>query len=488
MTAVPAHQSGGEDVSPRPSTPLSLGWSVGIVGVSVSAITVNAMLLVFMVSLLHIDAALAGALLTGVRVCDIALDTWVGTLSDRTRSRWGRRRPWLLAGGLLCPVALLMLFNPPPLPGGVAMPAYIAGVVVVFYAAYSVFSVPHMSMPIEMSDRPQDRARLMSFRAGFLAVGGLIGVGLAPKLVGMLGGGRPAFSTMSLVMGAIAFSAMLTSFACTGSARSLAPTVTRSSGLGVLRTRSFSLLLVAKFLAFSSTGLNATVGLVFHSLITRRGAEGFAQYGIGQALPALASIPVWAWLIKRYDKRWMLIASLLVFGAAWVSWALATSEDTDLLFFARCAVLGTTTTGMSFLMATILTDCADDDLARSGLRREGTMAGLFIATEKLAYAFNPLVAGTVLHATGFRSGQAISAHMVQSPSAVTGVIIVACLLPAATAWLAIIPAIASARSRRAPSKLADEVPSAGSLARPGAPTTSRTRTIKTAPGFGSGRR
>ena len=433
-----------------PSIGLSLGWSVGLVGVAVTAITVNAMLLAFMVSLLHIDPAVAGTILTVVRVFDIALDWWIGTLSDRTRSRWGRRRPWLLAGSLFCPMAVVMLFNPPSSQSDLFVSVYVAAGVVLFYTAYSVFAVPHMSMPVEMSDRPADRARLMSFRSGFVAVGGLIGVGLGPQLVGRLGGDRFAFSTMSLVMGAIAFAAMFTSFATTRSARTLAPSVVGSSSFGVLRTRSFAFLLAAKFLAYSALGLNATVGLVFHSLVTRRGPVGFAEYGIGQSLAALAFLPLWFWLAKRHDRRRLLIVNLVVSGVAWASWAWATPQDSDILFYARSAVLGITNTGVSFLVATILTECADDDFARTGLRREGTMAGLFIATEKLAFASNPLVAGLVLQATGFRGGQAINAGMEQGPSAVMGVIAVACLLPAAATWLAILPATGCARSLRLP--------------------------------------
>ena len=70
-----------------------LGWSIGTLGVSVLLNTQNAAVLFFFVTVLKIEPVVAGAIITGSKLYDVVTDPLMGTLTDRTRSRWGRRRP-----------------------------------------------------------------------------------------------------------------------------------------------------------------------------------------------------------------------------------------------------------------------------------------------------------------------------------------------------------------------------------------------------------
>jgi Na+/melibiose symporter-like transporter len=95
--------------------PLSLrfSWGIGTLGPVTLLYVVNFALLFFMTNLLGIGAAMAGLLIFGARIFDLAFDLGVGALSDRTVTRWGRRRPWMFAGGLLSAAGCVMLFNVP---------------------------------------------------------------------------------------------------------------------------------------------------------------------------------------------------------------------------------------------------------------------------------------------------------------------------------------------------------------------------------------
>uniref|UniRef100_UPI0035CBFC8A MFS transporter n=1 Tax=uncultured Sphingomonas sp. TaxID=158754 RepID=UPI0035CBFC8A len=99
------------------AAPLSFGicagWGLGTLAVAALFNAVNVLLLRYVVDFVGIGAALAGSLIGLSKLYDAVIDPLVGAASDRTRSRWGRRRPFLLFGGVLLAIAALLLFNVP---------------------------------------------------------------------------------------------------------------------------------------------------------------------------------------------------------------------------------------------------------------------------------------------------------------------------------------------------------------------------------------
>ena len=163
---------------------LKFGWGIGAVGSVTMMIVVNVMLLFFMVSVLGVSPALAGLILGAVRLADMVVDPLMGVLSDRTRSRWGRRRPWMLGGALGSGIATVALFHVPSFESLIGTALYMAAALAAYYLSYSMFYVPYIAMPAEMTDDYDERTSIMSFRTAFSGVAGLIGLGLAPFLFG----------------------------------------------------------------------------------------------------------------------------------------------------------------------------------------------------------------------------------------------------------------------------------------------------------------
>ncbi|MXW73342.1 MAG: hypothetical protein F4002_03985, partial [Chromatiales bacterium] len=97
--------------------PLSLkaGWGVGSMGCLGMLFIVNVFVLFFLVNHLGVDPALAGLILFITRIYDVFSDPMIGFLSDTTRSRWGRRRPWMALGAFMSGLALILTFNVPAL-------------------------------------------------------------------------------------------------------------------------------------------------------------------------------------------------------------------------------------------------------------------------------------------------------------------------------------------------------------------------------------
>ncbi|MDE0489872.1 MAG: MFS transporter, partial [Gammaproteobacteria bacterium] len=134
--------------------PLSLkaGWGVGSMGCLGMLYIVNVFVLYFLVNHLGVDPALAGLILFITRIYDVFSDPMIGFLSDTTRSRWGRRRPWMALGAFMSGLALILTFNAPALASMNALAIYQLIVLIAYFTGYTLFYVPFMAMPAEMTD------------------------------------------------------------------------------------------------------------------------------------------------------------------------------------------------------------------------------------------------------------------------------------------------------------------------------------------------
>ena len=113
----------------------------------------------------------------------VAADPMAGIISDRSQTRWGRRRPFILGGGLLAAFCFVLLFVVPDIERQMVLFAYMTAVYLLLNTGYSLFAVPYLTMASEMSNKPDERTTLLSFRNAFLAVGLIIAGAFAPKIV-----------------------------------------------------------------------------------------------------------------------------------------------------------------------------------------------------------------------------------------------------------------------------------------------------------------
>ncbi len=416
---------------------LKFGWGIGAVGSVTMMIVVNVMLLFFMVSVLGISPAVAGLMLGAVRLADMMVDPLMGVISDRTQSRWGRRRPWMLAGAIGSGIATVALFNVPSFENSTSMVLYMGALLAAYYLSYSTFYVPYIAMPAEMTEDYDERTSIMSFRTAFSGVAGLIGLGLAPFLIGLFGSTREGFGKMGWVIGACVAATMLIAVATTGSAREspAGGRVSLANSIGVLRNRNFSMLLLAKLVALFAIACNAAVALLFQVHYTTRGAGGLAIIGTSQHLTTIVAIAGWLWLAQRFEKRTLLIWSLVGYAAVSLSWLASGPTETDAVFLLRGIVIGIFYAGVVLLTLSMLPDVTTDEQRRTGRQVGGSMAGLFAGIEKTAWALAPVATGIALSLTGFVGGK--DPGVVQSAEAIRGIALVATVVPAIAFLLAI---------------------------------------------------
>ena len=143
---------------------LKMGWASGAFGIALLFNGIGALVFFYMIGILKIEPALAGSLIFVVKLLGAFTDASVGAWSDRIVSPRGRRRPFLFWGAFICSASFTMIFTAPVFAQMWQTAAYVFVGLCLFSLGYSVFNVPYLAMPAEMTDSYHERSSIHSFR------------------------------------------------------------------------------------------------------------------------------------------------------------------------------------------------------------------------------------------------------------------------------------------------------------------------------------
>jgi GPH family glycoside/pentoside/hexuronide:cation symporter len=397
-------------------TGLLLGWSAGALTSSMSINAFGFFLLPFMTSRLDIAATLAGGIIAINKLLGLGLDPLVGWLSDRTTGRLGRRRPYILAGSVLLPASLMLLFAPPLfIDTTLRQTVYFTAAVLLFGVSYSVLRIPFLTMSAEMTSDRLTRSRMIAFKILAISVGTLVGMSLAPALLDWFGGDRASYGKMAAVLSGVALAAGLTCFFTTQKARFATRVVLTGRNFGVTFQASCSIYFVV-FVMGKSVGL-------------------LAPYYLVLTLATLASQPFWLWFVRRYGKRITFIAATILYAFAILGWLWVAKMPELWPLFITGAAVGVAGGGGTLSLESTLPDIMELDTRRTGLRREGIFASVFSLVEKLISAVGIVCLGVFLDHEGFIH----STHDVSQPhTAIFAIAVSMSVVPCVTAILSVL--------------------------------------------------
>lgn len=413
---------------------LAFGWGLGTLGVSVLFNATNILLLRFLTDYAGLAATLAGLAIAVSKIYDAVTDPVMGVISDRTRSRWGRRRPYLFLGGLLCGAAFVLLFYVPAIPGMETTFSVVLVLMLIYATAYTVFNVPYLAMPAEMTDSYHERSFLMSFRVGFIGFGQLAAGFGGPLLVAYFGGGAVGHQTMALIMGGVIVLGCIGCFALTHDARQTTHVATTHMSLLsqlrlVAENRPFALLLLAKLGLLIGVAITASTTAFLTSRILEAPDYLLAQLIAVNTLGHLAFIPIWLRISRHIEKKTVYLISCLLFAAIGLTWLLADASEPTAITLLRGFASGASASGLLLMAQSFLPDTMEYDHLNTGLRREGVLAGFYTTIEKIAFALGTALTGLFLGAMGYVSGKAGVATE-QPESAITAIYLCNSVLPA----------------------------------------------------------
>lgn len=416
-----------------------VGYGLGSFGTGGFGTVPGLLLAYYLTDTLGVEAALAGWVIFAPKLWDVVIDPVVGRLSDRTAQRRGDRRPWLLAGAIALPVFFALTFAAPPgLTGGGAA-LWVTVLFLLAATGFTLFQVPYVAMPAEITDDPAERTTVMAWRIGFLAAAILLFGAGAPALVDAAGDETTGYRLMGVVIGLAFGVGMLSAWWGTRGTRIVVAGEVGGSLWSQVRStwshRPFVTLLVAFVLQAFATGMVLAA------------APYFARYVLGdQSLttvlfaslvgPALLVMPLWHRVAGRVGKRTGLVSATVIFAVA--GSGLAASRS--LPVWAVCVlvgVMGVAYAGLQLFPLAMLPDTIADDAARTGRGRAGVFTGVWTAAETSGLALGPFVlASAVLAATGYVSSSADEA-VSQPESAINAIVAAFSFIPVVIVVLSI---------------------------------------------------
>jgi len=414
----------------RLSYPRLAGYALGAFGTGVFGTVPTVLLLYFCTQTLAMPPALAAVAVFLPKIWALLWDPLVGAWSDRTRTAIGRRRPFLIAGGLGVPLAFLGLFAWPYPHGSAAFP-WVAAIYFLLTNAYSLFAVPFIAIPAEISADAAERERVASWRIGCAMIGTLIGAGLSPILVRVGGGGQGGYVFMAMVVSTICCAGMLSAFFATPSmtgASSPVSTPFRVAMRAVFNERPFRRLAAAYILQLTGVGIVSALTPYWIVQVARRSDDGVGTVLGTMLTMTIISVPLWTWALRRFGARAVIAVAALSFGCATLGFLIVPVSPSlpSLLLY---AMIGLPFAGLQlgpFALAAHLTHAA---AAASGRRQEGVFTGAWTASEKLGLALGPSVAGLGLALVGFRAGASV-----QSQATLQGLTLLLAATPTLFVW------------------------------------------------------
>ncbi|MGI9342656.1 MAG: MFS transporter [Gammaproteobacteria bacterium] len=408
------------------------GWGLGSLGLATILNTLNVLLIAYLTLVVGIEPAVAGSLILIAKLYDVVTDLPMGWVSDRTRSRWGARRPYLLAAGIITPLAIMMLFRAPttdPIP-------YVLASLLLYATGYTLFNVPYLSMPAELTANVHVRTRMVAHRSTFIAAGTFFGIAAAPFLVGSFGGGEQGYANLGLVMGGVIAVAFIGCFFLTGGAsvadpgRTFAPL--REQLAMVVSNPHFIALMAIKVTHLLALAVGAGSLVFFFRFALGYDLKMLGLYGAVTTAVWAMTMPVWSRLARVKGKRFGYFVATTGYALMTFSWLAAGEQEPLEMILLRAVGFGAISGGMLLMGNAMLQDVMDLDYRETGKRKNGMFAGMYSLVEKITSGIGAQILGLVLSLSGFdRLAE------VQSESAVEGIYVTVALIPGALMLLSL---------------------------------------------------
>lgn len=418
-----------------------IGWGLGTLPMAIYFNSFNILALRYFTDFVGLTAAAAGTLIGLSKIYDAFSDPIMGMVSDRTRGAMGRRRPYLLGGGLLCALSIFLLFSAPVGLSDVQAFWYVAFVVILYATSYTLYNIPYMAMPAEITVDAGQRSTMMSWRVVCIGVGGLIAGTLGPKLVAWGGDGVAGHRLMGIVLAAlIAVPACLTVFLTRGASagevvRSTLPVPLRERARTVIENRPFLLLLTLKFFQLCAIAISSGTLAFFTVWVLGRDYSALGTIILFSSVGQIIGAPLWLRLKGVLGSRMAFFLSAGLFAAISLTWLLADAEEPFSLTLARVFIKGIAAGGILLIGQALLPDTVEYDRLRTGLRREGVLSGMYTTIEKVSFAIGAALTGLYLGLSGY-IGKLDPKTSEQPAEAITAIYYCQSLLPAGLVMLA----------------------------------------------------
>lgn len=379
----------------------------------------------------YIPLAALGIILAGGRVLDAVTDPLMGYISDHTKSRWGRRKPYIFAANPVLFISFILVWAPPVKGISYLNIAMLGAVLFFYYIAYTTLLIPWFAVLPEMSLKNSERVKIASIGVAIGVIGALLAGGLSGPLMEKLG-----MFKMALVLGVIGFIAGELTLLGVRERYRIGPEEETPPFFQVVReifvdrqVLSFAIMIMFVQLTYQLMLMN--VPYLTTLVLGRREADASIIMGEVIILMAL-SAPLWYWLLKKYPKRnvfrFIIAAMTLGFGMSFFIGKLplfSPMVQAMLIFPVAAIPVG----GMFTAVLGIIADLTDYDEIKTGRRREAMYYGIYGIVRKTGWALCSLILVGVYSLFGYSAGNPMGIRVIWLVCALSCIIGFAVFIP-----------------------------------------------------------
>ena len=395
-------------------------YAVGMFVNNLQAAALPAMMVILNLGL-GMDPFLVGLIAAIPRIFDAVSDPMVGYISDNTRTRWGRRRPFILVGAILSGIIFALMWQLPPGHSEMFYFWVFLSASILFFLAYTLYATPFVAFGYEMTADYHERTRLHAFantvgQLVWLGVGWFYAIMANPNLFrDTVHGAR----TLAIAVGAlVVVLGVVPAIFCRETGFASLPKVVSKQGVwentaeflrgigATFKCKPFVKICAATFLVFNGyqLGISFSIYVMIYYLFNGDDSQAgtlLGWFGTLNAAATLAIIPLTGWIATRIGKRTTFIitisVSLVGYSLKWVGY------NPDHPYWLLCAApLVAFGVGSLFtLMGSMIADVCDYDELTTHERREGVFGAIYWWMVKIGMALAGLLTGILLNASGF---------------------------------------------------------------------------------------
>lgn len=394
-----------QDLNRRIPFKTKIGYSLGGTGDAIAYDFIGSFLLFFLTDLAGISPAIAGTIIGIAVLWDAITDPIIGMVSDRCKSKYGKKRPFLLGSAVPLAVIMIMLFHVVGLDGN-AKVAYYVIFAMLFWTTYTVFNIPYFSLGGCLTANTDERTRIRSIAQVFNFIGVFFASAVPTFFVGMFqkSGCSEADSWQYavIIIGAIAAVVIMISWNATRGYELDIEETTDSTHDNIFKEikevlclKPYIFVLISQLLFYASYTISSASILYFteNNLGMGEAQASLIYTGVttGGIIVALLLGPV----AVKFDKRTAYIACMFIGGTIMVAGKFMPIESLGAAI-AFAAVINIGSAGHWTLSYTLLYDVFEIDEFKNGKRREGFLMAFFSFCGKIGGAAAGTLTGFIL--------------------------------------------------------------------------------------------
>ncbi|MBN1454281.1 MAG: MFS transporter [Anaerolineales bacterium] len=404
-------------------------YGSGDIGFSLTSTIIAAYFAIYLTDVVGIAPAVAAASIFIGRTWDYVNDPLVGYLSDRTRTRWGRRRPFLLFGALPFGLIFALMWWKPPFTEPLTLAIYYGVLYAVFDTAFTFVTMPYFALTPELTSDYDERTDLTTTRMFFSILGSLIAFTVPLMIVD---GFRPENADRVLLMGGMfGLIAALPLFGVFFGTREREefmlheqPSI-RKSVKAAWTNRPFMFGLGIFLFTWVAVSIIETILLFYIKYVVQRESQSDLIMATIFVV-AMLTLPIWQWISRRFNKRLAYIIGIAFLAVVLLAMAALNPAVPLEILLILCALAGIGVAAAHVLTWAILPDAIEFGEWQTGERHEGMFYSLITLAQKIATSVAVPTALLVLDATGY-----VANSETLPQSAINGIRIVAGPIPAA---------------------------------------------------------